>query len=277
MISVQSKSGKAGPPEVEKVKRGVDAVELAGRILQAMVRQPSAPRLRDLAADTGIPPAKLHRYIASLLECGLLRRTEGGNRYEFGLLALQIGQRVVQGDNALTQITSMVAEFCEQIGQTCGLGLWTDDGATMLRWFQADREVSISLKAGIHLPLTASSTGRVFAAHLPRELTEPLVRMELGLDKRARSARLEQAYRDYEKIRIDGLAQGLGQRIRGLNSLSAPVFGPSGGIAYAISVAGSEAEFSAELDGGVANALRAFAARVSRSLGAVVQSESRTK
>lgn len=267
MITASPKGGKARRPQVRKPKRGVDSVDVAGRILQSMVRQPTAPRLKDLEADTGIPSAKLHRYLSSLLDCGLLRRLESGNRYEFGLLALQIGQRAAQGNDALTLIAGMVAEYCEEIGQTCGLGLWAEDGVTMLRWFQADREVSIALKGGIRLPLTGSSTGMVFAAHLQREVTEPMVRDELRQNGHAGSASLEQAYRRFAKVRRDGICQGLSVRIKGLNSLSVPVFGPAGKIAYAISVAGQEANFGAEIDGPVARSLKAFASRVSRFLG----------
>jgi len=53
---------------------GVDAVEVVGTILQALLTLPRPARLKELEAKTGIASAKLHRYLVSMIRCGLVTR-----------------------------------------------------------------------------------------------------------------------------------------------------------------------------------------------------------
>lgn len=53
---------------VNRPRRGVDAVAVVTQILGAILAHEHAPRLKDIEIATGIPSAKLHRYLVSLVE-----------------------------------------------------------------------------------------------------------------------------------------------------------------------------------------------------------------
>ncbi len=253
----------AGP---KGARRGIDSVATAGKILQAMLRLGSVFRLKDLEIETGIASATLYRYLVSLTDCGLVQRADASNRYTLGLLAFQLGQQIGQGKDVASLIAPQVQEFSERTGETCAIGLWFEQGPAIVKWFEVNHSVAISLRLGASLPLLRSSTAKVFAAHLPRETTEPLIRTELKSEHRPLSA-MAAGYREYQHIRRIGLAQALASHVAGINSLSAPVFDQNGRIVLAISVVGNQATFSADLAGPIAIGLRDLAQRLSAFLG----------
>lgn len=248
-------------------RRGIDSVEVAGTILQAVLRLDTAFRLKDLEKATGIASATLYRYLVSLTACGLVQRVDGGSRYTLGLLAFQLGQRASQGNDVVSLAATHIQEFSERIGETCAIGLWFDEGATIVKWFEVNRAISISLRLGGELPVIVSSTAKALAANLPRAATEPVVRRELeAVGKRA--CDLDAVYAELEEVRLAGIAQSLGSHIRGISSLSAPVFGHDGKLVLAITAIGNQMTFDASLDGPVARDLRQLAVHLSAFLGA---------
>src|SRR6204780_957587 len=158
--------------------QGIDAVEVAGTILQALLRCERPARLKDIGTATGIASAKLHRYLVSMIRCGLVRRN--GGRYDFGLLAYQVGQVVTRDNDVVSQIEARLAQFSQEIGEVVGVAQWVGNGITFVNWFESSPEFSIRLKPGLQRDITPSATAKLLAAYLRREATEPLVRSELA-------------------------------------------------------------------------------------------------
>lgn len=256
-------------PKVQARRRGIDSVEVAGRILQAALRLDNLFRLKDLETATGIASATLYRYLVSLTQCGLIQRVDGGNRYTLGLLALQLGQRVGQSSDLVSLSAPYVQEFSQRVGETCAIGLWFEKGAAIVKWFEVNRAISISLRLGAELPIRGSSTARVLAAHLPRTVTEPVLQRELGKQSESGSD-IEVIYNELARVRALGLVQAKGTHIRGISSLSVPVFGHNGEIVFAIAAIGNQMTFDARLEGPLAKELKQLASRISGFLGSKV-------
>lgn len=265
-VPVMSAVTPSPSPEPTKPRRGVDAVEVVTTLLGAILAHDHPPRLKDIETTTGIPSAKLHRYLVSLVDGGLVKRVDG-NRYDFGLLAYQIAQRAAHKGDMLSLVEPFIQEYANDIGHTCGIGLLFQNAITMVRWYQPEGAFSISLRPGLQVPATASSTGMVFAAHLSRPQSEPLVRAELEKIGELDDERLEAVYQRYAQIVADGIAHGSGLRIPGLNSLSVPVFDRTGTVAMVITAVGYEPSFPAGPDCSHATPLKALGLRLSRMMG----------
>lgn len=248
-------------------RRGVDAVEVAGVILQAMVRLGGRARLKDIVEATDLAAAKIHRYLVSLQTIGLIQKSMEGNVYELGLLSYQIGQLAVHESDLVNMVAPIVAEFAQDAGETCGVAMWLNQGATVVRWFGVHHEISIMLRPGTTVTLTASSTGSVFGAYLPRQVTEPLVREELKQAGAASPAKLSAMYKHFAEVRGNGIAHSHGSRVAWINTLSAPVFDRDGNIAMAITMLGHQSTFSAAYESPVANSLKALGARLTAMMG----------
>lgn len=250
-------------------RRGVDSVEVAGQLLQAMVRLGGTARLKALSDASGIPSAKVHRYLVSLQEVGLLRQLPETQEYALGLLAQQLGELAPPGADLIDMVAPMVAEFSRQAGEACGVAVWQPHGVTIVRWFGVHSEVSITLRPGTVVNITTSCTGCVVAAHLPRELTEPLVRKDLENAGGATKSAIEKVFRTYAAIRRHGIAASYGTRIVGINALSVPVFNRTGYLALAVSMLGHESSFHALPDSPQAEKLKALASRLTMMMGGV--------
>ncbi|MGE4341082.1 MAG: IclR family transcriptional regulator [Pigmentiphaga sp.] len=188
-------------------------------------------------------------------------------RYGFGLLAYQIGQVAAHSNDQISVIYPYVEEFAHAIGETCAIAAWMDQGVVMVRWYEANKTISISLKPGRRVPLSTSSTGRMFGAFLPRATTENIVRTELQARGINTDAEVEKLYEEYSEIREIGISQSIGKHIPGISSLSAPVFDYTGQPILVISVIGNESTFDASMTGANAHTLLNKCTELSRLLG----------
>jgi DNA-binding IclR family transcriptional regulator len=267
-------SGEAG-------RQGVDAVEVVGTILQALLSAERPARLKDLESATGIAAAKLHRYLVSMVRCGLVRRHENGNRYDFGLLTYRMGQVAAHDHSVLSLLEPSFEKFLAEegnpaLGQVVGIGQWVGHGATIVRWFESNSPLTIRMKPGVRLSLTASATAKLLAAYLPRDTTEPLVRHELreqgaatepGVAQQDMAQQVEKVYAEYAAIRHEGIAVSHGARRTGLDALSVPLFDAQGQVLAAVSALGMAPQFDADPDGPAADLLRRLAREMSAQLG----------
>src|SRR6185437_3015681 len=56
----------------EKLRSGIQSIEVGFRLLDVLTREPRAMMLRDLAQRAGMSPAKAHRYLVSFLRLGVV-------------------------------------------------------------------------------------------------------------------------------------------------------------------------------------------------------------
>jgi DNA-binding IclR family transcriptional regulator len=251
---------------------GVDAVEVVGTILQSLLSLPRPVRLKELESHTGIASAKLHRYLVSMVRCGLVRQDEGSRRYDFGLLTYRMGQVASHDYNALSLLEPRFEEFVAKLhkpdlGQAVGIGQWVGHGATIVRWFESNAPLTIRTKPGVALSVTTSATAKLLAAYLPREETEPVVRRELDESGRGTRAALEAVYQEFEQIRATGIAASHGSRRSGLNALSVPLFDHEGKVVASVTILGMGPQFEAKPASTSGRLLRQLGRELSGLLG----------
>lgn len=249
-------------------RRGIQSIEIGGRLLHALVAARQPQKLSLLAAAAGMAPAKAHGYLVSLQKVGLIEQ-DGSGAYALGPFALQLGLASLQSLDPLRVAEPIVRDLVERIGHAVALAVWGTHGPTVVRLVEAPIALHINLRVGTVMSLTQTATGRVFAAHLPRERVAALVEesqaQALGGDAAAPSRRrFEQ---QLAQVRADGLAQALSAPLPGINAVSAPVFDAQGGIVLVLTAVGPAGAFDAALDAPIARAVKAAATEVSRRIG----------
>jgi DNA-binding IclR family transcriptional regulator len=256
----------------EASQQGVDKVEVVGTILQAFLSLPRPVRLKDLELQTGIASAKLHRYLVSMIRCGLVRRHEGSSRYDFGLLTYRMGQAALHEHDLLSLLGPLLEEYAGELtgpdmGHAVGIGQWVGHGATIVHWFENNSPLTVRMKPGAMLDITGSATAKLLAAYLPREVTEPVVRRELQEMGRCTKAAVEAVYADYAQIRASGIAASHGSRRSGLNALSVPLFDHEGKVVAAVTILGMGPQFEARPASTSGRLLRQLGRELSQLLG----------
>ena len=249
-------------------RQGIDAVEVAGAILQALLRCPRPARLKDIEIATGIPSAKIHRYLVSMIRCGLVRRHGSSGRYDFGLLAHQVGQVVARDNDVVAQIEARLAQFSQQVGEVVGVAQWVGNGVAFVNWFESSPEFSIRLKPGMQLGVTTSATAKLLAAYLrARGHRTAGAKRTGGAPVRTRLRRSNGSTATMPKSAPAVIANSLGARRSGLNALSVPIFDRDGQVVVAVTALGMAPRFDADVAGPLAGQMLALAEELSAQMG----------
>jgi DNA-binding IclR family transcriptional regulator len=189
-----------------------------------------------------------------------------------GEISFDAGTSNLEHIQAIRIATPIAAELANYLRETVCIAVWGNKGPTVIRWEESSRPVSSNLRTGVVLPLLASATGLVFAAHLPRALTEELIAQEMnspGFAPRSTAefdARLAEV-REFGfgwMVGIDHLTEMFESPI---TALSAPVFDGSGTMVLALTVVSRGECLDAIRNGPVAKALRRAAVSLSGRLG----------
>ena len=201
----------------------IQSLEVALEVLKAMADHGKPLTLSELSEITGEAASKLHRYLSTLSQMGFVIQREKHGYYGLGRSCIQLGLSAMQQVDLFANVDSGLAQLAEQTGCHTYLAIWTVVGPIIIRWVYSKDTVAANTLPGKALPVTRSSTGRVFAAFLAHSQTEPLVLRELAAFKEDR---------DYEKILRKKIADVLTDRYaisRGefeshLMTVSVPVF-----------------------------------------------------
>jgi len=250
-----------------KAQQGIQSIEMGGRLLQALAQARQPQMLRDLAAASGMHPAKAHRYLVSLTRMGLAEQQLETGLYDLGGFALELGLSALARLDPVMIGAATLPELRQETGQTVALAVWANNGATIVRWLGADTPVAASLRVGSVMPLTRSATGGAFLAFLPREMTASQVKKELTdqLRKGLAPTTQDEVERVVAQTRRQGYAR-TSEFIPGIAGIAAPVFDHSGSMVLALVALGYSKPFDAAF-AAISAALLEKAARLSARLG----------
>ncbi len=254
-----------------KEQRGIQSIDVGGRLLQALATSNAPMMLKELALAADMPAAKAHAYLVSFCKLGLMEQAAESGRYDLGALALQLGLASLNRLDAVKIATREMTELAERTGQSVAIAVWGNYGPTIVRFEQSVRPVHINMRTGTVMSITSTATGHVFAAHLPKsQIDAALVATFSDVKQRAAA---KKTLTDLEpllvKVRQRGLARAESNPVPGINAFSAPIFDHTGAVAVAITLLGSSAEFDASWSSHLASICADAAGRVSKRLGFV--------
>ncbi len=258
---------RSAQPRLPGPRRGIQSVEVAGRILSSLLEMQRPVRLTDLAHKAALPRAKLHRYLISLGRAGLIGQHDASGRYDLGGLARRISSELHASRSAADVALPFARELSRQLKETVFITEMTADGPVSVHSAVPDLPVVTTPRLGLSHPLRTTATGRVFAAFLPDGVRDALLERELrGLAPGSRKPRLREFDKVLAEVRHRGLSASHEERVPGINALSAPVLDSGGRILLALTVVGNAASFAASPDSACARQLKDAAARVASEL-----------
>ncbi len=246
----------------EDQRLGIQSVEVAARILAALAEAPAPVMLKTLSERTGMPVAKVHRYLTSFTRCGLAVQESAGGRYGVGPFAIQLGLAGLRQIEVVRCAGDALPEFCEELNETVALAVWANRGPTVVRIDESSQPVTMNMRAGSVLPLARSAIGHCFLAHLPPSKTQPVLDAE-----RREGVTLEDLDARVARVKAAGFAVSDGMTLPGVSALAAPVFDHEGRIAAVVGIVGRQGGLSVEAAGAPVRALLRVAADVSARLG----------
>ena len=256
---------------------GIQSFEVGLKLLSLMAALsdgPMPPMLKTLAAAAEMPPAKVHRYMASLVRSQYAERDPATGRYRLGPMARQLGIAAISRMDVLKVAGHRLPQICTDLRQSVALAIWTFHGPVMVATEDLREPVTISTRVGQVMPLLTSATGRVFGAWLPPGMVDRLIQQELaaayGKDPTTSIRTMAQVDALFQQTRDAGIAWTQGGLNTTVNALAAPVFDYRGTLVAALASLGPAPHFDIATEGPLALVLRTAALAISRELGAQV-------
>jgi len=196
--------------------RSVQSVEIAVRILRALAGNAGPMTLSDIAEQMGMPAAKVHRYMASFVDTGMVDHRHSGT-YDLGPVAAEIGMAAVARVDVVNRASDALPSLVEDTGCTAMLSVWGSRGPTVVRWERARVPLVTVLGVGSVLPVLRTATGRAFLAHPPVRMSDAAVKAEMEETGPVDVEALKAA------VRAAGLAVADEDYIPGLFAIARPV------------------------------------------------------
>ena len=254
----------------EKLRSGIQSIEVGFKLLDVLTREPRAMMLRDLAQRAGMSPAKAHRYLVSFLRLGVVAQDPLSGRYELGGFALQLGLARLARVDGVKLARIALAELRDRLDLTVGIAVWGNQGPTMVHWMESSHPAKASLKLGDVMPLLSSASGLLFAAYLPSSKTAAMLERELADSRRSTHGgprTHDEVDRVLNDVRQHGAARVEGMLLATIHAFSMPVFDASGDLALGLVALGHEGAFDIRWGGEIDSALRECAEKLSYELG----------
>jgi DNA-binding IclR family transcriptional regulator len=248
---------------------GVQSVGIAATILKALAAGGGVLPLKHLAAATGMPRAKVHRYLASLRNAGLITQDAETGHYAIGPEAVTIGLVGLGRLSPVRQLNDALPRLRNRVNETVTAAIWGDTGPTIIAIEESDHVVTMNVRIGSALPLTTSAIGRVFLAYLPPAQTERFLAAERRKTTRASPGQnlTSQEFTELADIRARRLSRATSALLPGVDAMAAPVFDMRGKLVAVICVVGHSSSGVCNWNGPVARALDQAARNLSRQLG----------
>ncbi|WP_343050526.1 IclR family transcriptional regulator [Burkholderia guangdongensis] len=281
----------------QKAQRGIQSVEVGGRLLDALARQRRPLGLSELAAGAELSTAQAHTYLVSLTRLALAKRDAITGNYEPGPLALRLGLMSIERQPAFRAAAPHAARLADAIGQSVALSVPGALGPTIVRYERGGAPLHVNLHVGSVMSLETTATGRVFAAFAEPAQLDAMAASQAGAGSllagagdvsdvsdvcdvcdvcdagdvpagaggaHAAEARLRARI---DEIRRRGIERSIDLPSPGVSSLSVPVFDADGRLQLALTAIGSTGSIDVGWDGPVATALKDAARQATESLG----------
>lgn len=256
---------QAGEPaaRADKAQRGIQSVEVGGRLLAALAAARAPMPLAALAEAAQLAPAQAHAYLVSLTRLGLIKRDHLSGRYEPGPLSLQLGMLHLEQDAAWRAAQPRVDALAQASGFSVAISIAGPQGPTIVRYVPASAPLHVNLHVGTVMALAATATGRVFCAFQPEALWQPLWRAQ---QPGAAERDLAGFGALLGTIRERGIERSIDTPSPAVSSLSVPVLDDAGALRLVLTLVGSTGAIDVDWHGAAAQALRAAAADIGAAL-----------
>lgn len=273
MTQIKNQPAPASESDTLRVferRQRVQSVETGMAVLKGLAAIGGKASLTALSAHVGENPAKVHRYLVSLIQEGLVEQDMASQRYVLGSDLIQIGLAAMRQAEPIGRSEPALIRLREEFEITCFVAVMGNKGPTVMRFEEPGLPVTVNVRAGSVMSLLWSATGRVFLGLLDetriRRMAEeelvsatPQMRLRLPPDKPIETVQKE--------IRVLHCAVVRDTYLPGISAVAAPVYDFTGRVCAVITALGASGGFNPSIDGAIGIAVQREAAATSRLLG----------
>ena len=245
-------------------------------VLKGLAQLGGRASLTALALAVQESPAKVHRYLASLMQEDLVAQHAASQHYFLGPQAIAIGLAAMRQVDPIRVSEPSLIRLREQLEVTCFLAVMGNMGPTIVRFEEPGLPVTVNVRVGSVLSMLWSATGRAFLGLIDEAGVRALAEQELAAASPEMLAQLHATDPIGTLRRSVQTAQCAVVKdtyLRGISAVAAPLYDYTGRICAVVTALGATGGFDPAANGRIATELRREAQLASALLGYTDQAQ----
>ncbi|MGI9952537.1 IclR family transcriptional regulator [Moorellaceae bacterium AZ2] len=249
--------------------QGVQAVDRALSILEALARAEGPVMLSALSAELGLHISTVHRLLNTLARRGFVEQEPYQGRYRLGLKVFEIGNRALYTLDIRAVARPYLRELVEEFNETANLAVLDGSEVVYIDQVESKNMIKMLARPGTRGPAYCTGAGKVLLAALsPSQLEKFLAATPLKPYTPATITDPDQLKQELEKVRHQGFAVDKGELEEGVRCVAAPIKNHEQRVVAALSVSGPSSRITDELlQGKLVERVRTAALNISQALG----------
>jgi IclR family transcriptional regulator, acetate operon repressor len=226
-------------PDQDARDGGVQSVDRALQIMEALAEDDEGYRLTDLAIRIGLPPSTAHRLLTTLENRRFVQFDREESKWHIGAQSFVVGSTFMRRRNFSARALPYLRKLRDQTRETANLAVVDDDSIIVISRIES-REIMRSLtKVGGRVALIASGVGKaVLAAYSDADINAIIRRRGMPRLTEKSIIRPGELFRELETVRRQGYAVDDEEARLGLRCVAAVVFNDCSEPFAAVSVSG---------------------------------------
>ena len=244
---------------------GVQSVDRALTILESLARNGEAG-VTELASTLDVHKSTAFRLVTTLESHGLVEQTEGRGKYRLGVGLLRLAGATTARLDVVQEARPICRQLAADTGETVNIAVLSEDSALYLDQVAGSSALQSHNWVGQHIPLHATSNGKVLLAGLPPERCEEVLHALPALTSLTITDALA-LREELGRVAQQGYAVAVDELEVGLTAVAAPIRNAHGDVIASMSVSGPTFRLTGASVERATTALVQAATEVSHRLG----------
>lgn len=218
------------------------------QILDCLTSAPSL-NMTEIAQSVNLTTSTTHRSLANLVAHGLVHKDKESNRYSIGPRVLRLAHAATDNLDIAKLATQYLIALRDRTHETSAVHIHTE-GPKRLVLTQVESHHALRrtyTEIGRPVPIHEGAPGKVLLAHLPNAVQEAVLSEPLASATPKTITDPDTLREELARVRDDGYAVSIEERVPGVTSLAVPVFDFSTSVVAAISVSGPSSRVSPDV------------------------------
>jgi DNA-binding IclR family transcriptional regulator len=244
---------------------GVQSVDRALAILDCLARMGEAG-VTELAAELGVHKSTAFRLATTLESRRLVEQTTDRGKYRLGVGILRLAGATTARLDIVQEARPVCRSLAAATGETVNIAVLSDHSALYLDQVAGSSALQPHNWVGQHIPLHATSNGKVLLSGLPVDAVESRVGDLTRYTSRTITTK-SRLHEELERVHAQGYAVAVDELEVGLTAAAAPIRNAHGDVIASMSVSGPTFRMPEETLADVVEQLTEAALEVSHRLG----------
>ena len=244
----------------------VNSVNRAVSILQVLARRgPTA--MTDIATELGIHKSTIFRLLSTLEARGLVDQNNNRGHYQLGYGVVQLAAGVTRKLDLSVVSRPICEALAKEVGESADVDILSDNAVVTIDQVMGAADMTTINWVGRRTPLHATSSGKVFLAHMPvdRRAAYLTGKLERFTDNTITSRRLLEE--QLEVVRDQGYGFTVEEYQIGLAAVAAPIRDLDGRVIAGVGISGPNFRINRDTIPGLAKRVVAAAVDISQRIG----------